>query len=446
MKITYHNSACVVIEDQGVKILCDPWLINGEFYGSWEIYPPYDFKSSEFEDIDYIYISHIHPDHFSSITLSSLNKKIPILIHKFHSSFLKNNIEKLGYKVIEIEHNKRTHLKKKIFINILAADNCDPEICMKVFGCGVSEKTFGSTSIDTMCVIDNNEEVIVNTNDCPLEIGQNSAQLIKNYYKNIDFLFVGYASAGAYPQCFRYDEETKENKKQEVIKKFFVQTENYLNLFKPKFYMPFAGRYILGGKNWKLNSQRAVPELDDAANYFQTSKNIDQKNTKCILLNQKSSFNISTNEKSEAYVPININDKFNYIENVLSKIKYDFEEIETSGEEILKLVPKCYQKFEFKRKSLGFTSETMVLILIENEKFLVIPFDGSGWKLIQKNQIENYSKYVIMTLDKKLLYLLLKGPKFAHWNNAEIGSHIFYERKPDTYERGIYYCINFFHE
>jgi UDP-MurNAc hydroxylase len=112
MKITYHNSACVTIEDQNVKILCDPWLKNGEFYGSWAIYPPYDFKSSEFEDIDYIYISHIHPDHFSSQTLSSLNKKIPILIHKFHSSFLKNNIEKLGYEVIEIEHNKRINLKK----------------------------------------------------------------------------------------------------------------------------------------------------------------------------------------------------------------------------------------------------------------------------------------------------------------------------------------------
>lgn len=446
MKITYHNSACVTIEDQDVKILCDPWLMDGEFYGSWGIYPPYDFKPSEFQDVDYIYISHIHPDHFSSQTLSSLNKKIPILIHKFHSSFLKYNIEKLGFEVIEIEHNKRINLKENIFINILAADNCDPEICFKVFGCGLAEKTFGSTSIDTMCVIDNNEQVIVNTNDCPLEIGQNSAQLIKNHYKNIDFLFVGYTSAGSYPQCFRYDEKTMMSKKQDVIKKFYLQTESYLNLFKPKFYMPFAGRYVLGGKNWKLNIQRAVPELDEAVNYFQSSKNIDQKNTKCILLNQKSNFDISTNEKSEPYLPINIKDKFSYIENTLSKIKYDFEEIKVSVKEILELVPKCYQKFEFKRKSMGFTSKTTVLILIENEKFLVIPFDGSGWKLISKNQIKDYSKYVIMTLDKKLLYQLLKGPKFANWNNAEIGSHIFYERKPDTYERGIYYCMNYFHE
>ena len=112
MKLHYLHSSSVIIENNGVKILCDPWLASSAHYGSWEIYPPYDFNPKKFKDIDYIYISHIHPDHFSSQTLSSLNKKIPILIHKFHSSFLKNNIEKLGYEVIEIEHNKRINLKK----------------------------------------------------------------------------------------------------------------------------------------------------------------------------------------------------------------------------------------------------------------------------------------------------------------------------------------------
>ena len=32
------------------------------------------------------------------------------------------------------------------------------------------------------------------------------------------------------------------------------------------------------------------------------------------------------------------------------------------------------------------------------------------------------------------------GPKYAHWNNAEIGSHITFYRKPDSlYERGMHY-------
>ena len=40
---------------------------------------------------------------------------------------------------------------------------------------------------------------------------------------------------------------------------------------------------------------------------------------------------------------------------------------------------------------------------------------------------------------------ILSGPKNAHWNNAEIGSHLTFERKPDNYERGLYYCLSYFH-
>ena len=147
MKLTYLTSASVIIEDQNVKILCDPWLVDGEFYGSWANYPPLSFSPEEFNNVDYIYISHIHPDHCSIKTLNKMNKDIPILIHNYYSKFLKNNIERLGYKVIEIDHNKRTHLKNNLHINILAADNCNPELCHKYFGCSIVEKNFGSTSM-----------------------------------------------------------------------------------------------------------------------------------------------------------------------------------------------------------------------------------------------------------------------------------------------------------
>ena len=37
------------------------------------------------------------------------------------------------------------------------------------------------------------------------------------------------------------------------------------------------------------------------------------------------------------------------------------------------------------------------------------------------------------------------GPRYAHWNNAEIGCHIRFNRNPDVYERGIHFCMNYFH-
>ena len=38
MKITHLNGACEIIQANGVKILTDPWLVDGEYYGSWYMY------------------------------------------------------------------------------------------------------------------------------------------------------------------------------------------------------------------------------------------------------------------------------------------------------------------------------------------------------------------------------------------------------------------------
>ena len=186
MKVTYHNSATIVIEGNNTKILCDPWLVNGAYIGSWCIYPPYNFRPTDFDDIDYIYVSHIHPDHSDEKTLTHLKKSIPVLIHDFPEKFLKNKIESFGFKTIELEHDKRIHLKNNIHINILAADNCDPQICGKFIGCPNLQNKAGSNWLDTMSVIDDENEVIVNTNDCPFDLAQFAVTRIKKRYENVD--------------------------------------------------------------------------------------------------------------------------------------------------------------------------------------------------------------------------------------------------------------------
>ena len=105
MKITQYRSSTFIIEAKNKKILFDPWLVGGEYYGSWHQYPEYDLDSNlENFKVDYICITHIHPDHFSRKTLSKLDKDIPILILKYSQNFLKLNLEKIGFKVHEIEN------------------------------------------------------------------------------------------------------------------------------------------------------------------------------------------------------------------------------------------------------------------------------------------------------------------------------------------------------
>lgn len=209
MKITYLKSSTVIIESNGIKILTDPWLTDGEYYGSWYHYPKFDFKKEVFDDIDYIYVSHIHMDHFSKATFQLLNKEIPVLIHNYENKFLKHNIERLGFKVEELQHGIRNHLKNGVYINIFAADNCDPEHCYKLMGCGKIESKFGSTQIDTLCVIDDGLNSVLNTNDCPYELAKPTLKNIMNKYSSIDFLLVGYAGAGPFPQCFVLSEYEK---------------------------------------------------------------------------------------------------------------------------------------------------------------------------------------------------------------------------------------------
>lgn len=322
MKVHYIKSATVIIESKDVKILCDPWLVDGEYYGSWFHYPPYSFNFKQFDDIDYIYISHIHPDHFSKKSLQKLNKNIPVLIHKYAAHFFKKNIEIEGFKVIELNHNEKTHLKNNVHINIFAADDCNPELCLKFFGCGLYKSKNGSSQIDSLCVIDDGENNVLNINDCPWELAQVPLQKIKQNYKSIDFLLVGYAGAGPFPQCFtNLNFEEKQSAARKKKKQFLNQGLKYIDLLKPRYFMPFAGTYVLGGYLHQLNDLRGVPELEEAITFF----NKEVKNGKGILLNSSEYFDIETEEVSAPYQNIDMDDKRSYIKNTLANYRYDFE-------------------------------------------------------------------------------------------------------------------------
>ena len=111
MKITQFRSSTFILELGKIKILFDPWLVNGEYYGSWYQYPEYNLDENlDKFNVDYICITHIHPDHFSRKTLSKLNKDIPILILNYSLPFLKKNIERLGFNVIEVESGNKFNI------------------------------------------------------------------------------------------------------------------------------------------------------------------------------------------------------------------------------------------------------------------------------------------------------------------------------------------------
>ena len=451
MKITQLNSASVIIEDKfgdtTTKILCDPWLEGEEYIGSWAIYPPYEFRPEIFTEVDFIYISHIHPDHCSSSTLSKLNKKIPVLIHNFPEKYLKQKIEGLGFKVIELEHGVRTKLKNNLHINILAADNCDPTICGNLMGCVMLETKYQTTQIDTMAVFDNENHVIVNTNDCPFDIGKNTASIIKSTYGKVDFLLVGYVAASSWPHCYHMTENEKlEQARLKAVKKLET-TKKYIEIFESRFYLPFAGRYTLSGKNYTLNQYRGEPELEDAFDWM--SKNIPQK-YQGILLNNDCWFDLDTQTANKNYTPIDRQHKKEFTEEILSQKKFPYEyDPKPSASQILTQIPRAYENFEKVRKKIQWNSKTMIVLNTKDcndeDLFVAISCDGSGYKQINIDEVSKIENYMGIELDIRLLNWLLTGPHKAHWGNADLGSHLHYKRIGSVYKRGLFYCWNNFH-
>ena len=66
-------------------------------------------------------------------------------------------------------------------------------------------------------------------------------------------------------------------------------------------------------------------------------------------------------------------------------------------------------------------------------------------EVLETKKFKNNKKYVKYKTDLRLLKRLLLGPRYAHWNNAEIGSHINFYREPDVFDRNVYQSMCYFH-
>lgn len=444
-KIKLYRSATVGVQSDDFKLLMDPWLTDGEYYGSWSHFPPFDLDKnlSEINSYDAIYISHIHPDHCSEDTLKKINKMIPIYILSYHSKFLKFKLENLGFKVIELENFVNLQLSKNFNLRIIAADNCNPKLCYKFNGCANILEKNKTQQIDSLAVISVMGKNILNLNDCPFELASSCIKKILSHYKNIDLMMLGYGGAGPYPQCvsnFNHLEKKNEAKKKRI--KFINMAKNYIDKIKPKFYIPFAGTYYLSGKLARFEKYKGVPTVDEAIKYLE--KTI-KSNSICVKLALESSFSLDNFKTSKKYIKIHNCEIQNYVKNILSKKKLEYEKDKLpSSTIILDLAKKSHLRYLKKKKEFNLKLHSDVLIKVRS-KFIHIDNKKDKISLKDKTQLDNIDKYVIYELDLRLLKKILSGPKFAHWNNAEVGSHIKFFRKPNIFDRKIYDSMCYFH-
>ena len=444
MKITKLGSAPVLVEANGKKILCDPWLTDGIYYGSWFNYPPIDMDAIDFSEIDYVYVSHVHPDHFDPKTMDRIDRETPVLIHRYHRDFLRRNIERLGFTVVEIENAKSYDIGNGAEITIYAADNCDPQVCGQMFGCITSDLR-GSLQLDSLCVITDSEHTLVNTNDCPEPIARNTLHAVKERFGEIDFALVGYTSASLYPHCMmHYDAQAMEAGRLKARGVGLNTGLKTLRILKPKYFMPFAGTYVLGGSNAAKNTNLSIPELQDAAAFFRDDAEISAAGSQPVLLNFQESFDLATEVASQSYEPIDPDARDAYIRDVASKAPYTYEvEDLPAAEDIMEMFRTAAGRMAAKRKELKYSEPLDLLFDLPDGKFARLALDDEKAEMI--DGFDARDRYMRVKVDPRLLVKVLSGPRFANWNNIEIGAHLELDRKPDVYVPTAHVLLNSLH-
>src|SRR5437588_937147 len=99
MKVRFVGHASISIACQNQTILCDPWLVGKVFNDGWALVSPASPPS--FADVDYIWISHEHPDHFNFPSLKGIpqadRSRIKVLYQRHSSPRIAEALLKLGF-------------------------------------------------------------------------------------------------------------------------------------------------------------------------------------------------------------------------------------------------------------------------------------------------------------------------------------------------------------
>jgi len=424
MKIQYIYSACLEISTPSITILTDPWFTEGAYDGTWYHFPeidPFEYISEP----DYIYISHIHPDHYDPKFLHSLFDRFgvkPILIPD-----LKNN-----YLLFKGKSDGLTLTPTRYL------DLGDTELY-------IEENNTGSISdIDSALIVHDkvNQKSFLNLNDCifnQLHV-EKLNKIISKFTENIDLIALGYTGAGPFPQTY-FDLNSEKDmliEKANIKKKqFFERYLKYTNSFPSTHHLPFAGEYILGGKLVELNQYRGVSD----------SFEVTEFDNKALVFNAGGSINLVNNNivniRSEKHPQDDLNKKLEEIK--FKKLDYEIDFNLTFDKiNFLRLLKKASSN-AFRKSELQ-EQYYFIFSITENDevikRFLCNCSDAEITELNLREEIR-FDYYSEIIIDYRYLFGLLTT--VYHWNNAEVGSLYFSKRKPvDNRNSQAYKFLNFF--
>jgi UDP-MurNAc hydroxylase len=448
MKIQWFRSATVGIETKsGTKILCDPWLTDGAFVGSWFHWPPLENEFAEVLGIewDYLYVSHLHPDHFDRRFIAELARKNPnvkVLVPKFENSWLLRAISNCGFgdPRIYILDSNVNYTFEDFKVKVLTADYCNPNECGVSIPCS-SDRNQKST-IDSLALFEADGHRILNANDA---LAVKSIESLWAKIGQVDLLMGHFGGAGPYPQCFIDIDDIQKTKLAEETAGVFVERlGNAANKTHAKFVFPYAGQYVLGGKLHVLNANRSVLPLDKVKKQLQkiTSSNV-------ITLSPFGKFDISTGQISKEWVEPTETIYEEYIKKI-STIKFPYERKEIHPLDFKDSLKTAAERAlrAYKVASRSDLQQPVTVSLKSETYSMNLNFCGLDSDYNSELDFESELQTTLHIPDQLFFRIVLKRGAYSgftqfHFNQAEIGSHLSWERRGPY--RNETKFLNFFH-
>lgn len=230
--LQFVNHASFIIRWNGVALCTDPWFSGRAFDDSWALLIPTPQVLKNPPRIKYLWISHAHPDHFSTETLSHIEPKPPItvLTVRTKSKTIQKGCRTLGFgAVVELDQDAF----------ILGSDF---SILARSFSGGDSWAYFKVGSLG-----------ILNTNDCVIRSSRDLA-LISRHIGQVDVLLTkfSYSSWAGNPEDVSFRQSIAERRLSELCMQ--------VNWFRPRWTIPIGNHFFFcHPENAYLNDLLVTP-------------------------------------------------------------------------------------------------------------------------------------------------------------------------------------------
>lgn len=181
MNVRFVGHACIVVECSGASILMDPWLSGKIFNNSWTLRPEPVFDPALLDRIDYLWISHEHPDHCHFPTLgafpNSFKERVTILFQTRDSAKMIAAFKGLGYHRFRLLHHREV---------VPVGNDSSSAESTKVY-------CYHAGLMDSALAVIDDGQVTLNLNDARLSTAE--CRLILNDLKHVDVLLSQFSLA-----------------------------------------------------------------------------------------------------------------------------------------------------------------------------------------------------------------------------------------------------------